>query len=294
MSTVARARAPAKVNLFLRVFDRRPDGFHELETLFQAVDLADEVRVERGGRGIDLAVHGPDLGPLEENLAHRAATRLLEGAGISEGVVITLTKSIPAGAGLGGGSSDAAAVLRCVALLFEMADDDAVVHRIAPELGSDVPFFLGRSPLAAGRGRGEVLEPFQPLPEAHLVLVTPPVHVSTPWAYRALAEARRRHPASSGRSLLGQPRSWQDVAVDAYNDFQPLVAREHPEVARSLNALTDAGAELAMMSGSGAASFGLFSERVAAERAAESLTSELGWKCHAVRTLTRLPVAILG
>jgi 4-diphosphocytidyl-2-C-methyl-D-erythritol kinase len=118
MSRVAATLAPAKVNLFLRVFDRRLDGYHELETLFQAIDLADEVRVERGGGSVELEVRGADLGPVEDNLAHRAAARLLGETRISEGVRITLTKRIPAGAGLGGGSSDAAAALRCVALLF--------------------------------------------------------------------------------------------------------------------------------------------------------------------------------
>lgn len=294
VSMTAETRAPAKVNLFLRVFDRRPDGYHELETLFQAVDLVDEVRVERGGGSVELEVRGADLGPIEDNLAYRAATRLLSEARITEGVGIRLTKRIPAGAGLGGGSSDAAAVLRCVALLFGFSHEETLVRRIAGELGSDVPFFLCRSPLAAGRGRGEVLEPLEPLPEVHLVLVTPPVHVSTAWAYRAFDEARRRRAASGGRSLLGQPRGWQDVVADAHNDFQAVVAEEHAQVARSLTALAETGAELAMMSGSGAASFGLFPDRATSARAAEELRSVLGWPCHTVRTLTRLPVAILG
>jgi 4-diphosphocytidyl-2-C-methyl-D-erythritol kinase len=293
MSRVAAMLAPAKVNLFLRVFDRRLDGYHELETLFQAIDLADEVRVERGGGSVELEVRGADLGPVEDNLAHRAAARLLGETRISEGVRITLTKRIPAGAGLGGGSSDAAAALRCVALLFEISSEDTLMRRIAAELGSDVPFFLCGSPLAAGRGRGEVLEPFEHLPEAHLVLVMPPVHVSTAWAYHALDDARRKHRESGGRRLRGQPRSWEDVAGDAHNDFQDVVAEQHPEVARSLAALEGAGAGLAVMSGSGAASIGLFPDRAATERAAETLSAELGWACTAVRTLTGLPVAIL-
>jgi 4-diphosphocytidyl-2-C-methyl-D-erythritol kinase len=293
MSRLAATLAPAKVNLLLRVFDRRPDGYHELETLFQAIDLADEVRVERGGGSVELEVRGADLGPVEDNLAHRAAARLLAETRISEGVRITLTKRIPAGAGLGGGSSDAAAALRCVALLFEISSEDSLMRRIAAELGSDVPFFLCGSPLAAGRGRGELLEPLEHLPEAHLVLVMPPVHVSTAWAYHALDAARRKHPASDGRTLRGQPRSWEDVAGDAHNDFQDVVAEQHPEVARSLAALERAGAALAMMSGSGAASIGLFPDRAATERAAETLSDELGWACHAVRTLTEVPVAIL-
>jgi len=174
VSAAVRIAAPAKVNLFLRVFDRRPDGYHALETLFQAIDLADEVRLERVDAGVELVVVGADLGPSEENLAHRAASALLSAARVSGGVRIELTKRIPAGAGLGGGSSDAAAVLKGVAVLYEIPTGEGLLRGIAARLGSDVPFFLGRSPLAAGRDRGDVLEPFEPLEEMSLVLVSHP------------------------------------------------------------------------------------------------------------------------
>lgn len=291
MSSAAEVDAPAKVNLFLRVFDERPDRYHELETLFQAIDLADRVRVELEGDGIELHVGEADLGPAQDNLAYRAAARLLAEAGIPGGARIVLAKRIPVGAGLGGGSSDAAAVLRCLAALAEIPHDDPRLRRIAAELGSDVPFFLGRSPLAAGRGRGEVLEPYAPLPEAHLVLVAPPVHVSTGWAYGALDEARRAGRTSAGPSMRGRPGAWGDVVAEAHNDFQDVVADAHPEVGRALGALRAAGAEVALMSGSGSASFGVFPERPAAERAAERLATELGWPCRAVRTLTAFPPA---
>ena len=296
MSSVAEIEAPAKVNLFLRVFDERPDGFHELATLFQAVDLADHVRVERADESVRLEVHGGelDLGAEEDNLAHRAATRLLAEAGIEGGVRINLVKRIPVGAGLGGGSSDAAAVLRCVAALAGIPRDDGRLRRIGAELGSDVPFFLGRSPLAAGRGRGDVLEPLEALPVADLVLVSPPVHVSTGWAYGALDEARRARGGGRGPSLAGRPRDWEHVEARAHNDFQEVVASKHPQVARSLEALSAAGARMALMSGSGSTSFGLFADRAAAEVAAGALAAELGWPCRAVRTLTAPPTPRLS
>ena len=296
MSSVAEVEAPAKINLLLRVFDARPDRFHEIETLFQAVDLADHVRVERTRAGVQLEVRGAgvDLGPIESNLAYRAADRLLAEAGIGGGVRITLHKRIPVGAGLGGGSSDAAAVLRCLAALARLGQDDALLRRIGAELGSDVPFFLGRSPLAAGRGRGEVLEPFGALPVADLVLVSPPLHVSTGWAYGALDQARRARRATRGPSLEGPPRDWNDVAREAHNDFQEVVALQHGAVARSLAALSTAGASVALMCGSGSTSFGIFPHRAAAERAAEALTAELGWPCHVARTLTVLPTPELA
>lgn len=290
MSRVAEVEAPAKVNLFLRVFDARPDGYHEIETLFQAVDLADRVRVELGGDGVRLDVEGARLGAEQDNLAYRAATRLLAELGRSDGARITLEKRIPVGAGLGGGSSDAAAVLRCLAALASVPLDDPRLRRIGAGLGSDVPFFLGLRPLAAGRGRGDVLEPFAPLPASDLVLVSPPVHVSTGWAYRALDEARRTRGSGGGPALRGRPSSWRDVVAEAHNDFQDLVAAAHPEVARALAALRAAGGRVALMSGSGSTCFGVFAERASAERAAEALSADLGWTCRAVRTLTELPV----
>ncbi len=154
MSAPAAVRilAPAKVNLWLRVLRRRPDGFHELDTLFQAVDLCDEVEVSRRpGNGVRLTVEGAELGPARENLAHRAALAFLDAAGRSAGsdrVEIRLRKRIPAGAGLGGGSSDAAAVLRCVSALWGDPLSPAVLAELGASLGSDVAFFLGRGPLA--------------------------------------------------------------------------------------------------------------------------------------------------
>ena len=151
-----RLEAPAKVNLLLRVLGLRADGFHDLDTLFQAVGLCDEVVVALSGGGIELAVEGPDVGPVEENLAYRAAKAFLdaEGAAARVGVDILLRKRIPAGAGLGGGSSDAAAVLRCLDALRARPFPRSKLVRIGAALGSDVPFFLGDGALARGRGRG--------------------------------------------------------------------------------------------------------------------------------------------
>lgn len=294
MTASVRVRAPAKVNLFLRILGRRPDGFHEIETLFQAVDLADEVTVVRGRPGVRLEVDGPDLGPVEQNLAHRAARLYLEGAGVAatDGVTVRLRKRIPAGAGLGGGSSDAAAVLRCMDVLWAGALAPPDLALAAASLGSDVPFFLGAAgALALGRGRGEILRALPPLPEARLVLVLPPVHVATGPAYGALA-ARRvveppnpREPWDPARLALG----WAGVAQDAENDFEAVVPPLHPPVASSLRALRAAGAAPALLSGSGAACFGVFPGPDAAAAAAGDLSRALGWSAVEVRTLPGLP-----
>jgi 4-diphosphocytidyl-2-C-methyl-D-erythritol kinase len=292
VSRTARVSAPAKVNLRLRVLGKRPDGYHEIDTLFQAIDLADDVLVRLGGVGIRLSVAGADVGPAEQNLAHRAAARFAAEFGLREGVEIELTKRIPAGAGLGGGSSDAAATLRALSALVGVASDDGRLASAATSIGSDVPFFLGKSALARGRGRGERLEPLAPLPIADLVLVSPPVHVSTAAAYGALAASRSGAPVAT--EPAANPASWDEVTSQAFNDFQLLVASAHPEVSRAVDALESSGASFALMSGSGSSAFGLFGGRDRALGAAGELAQRLGWPCRAVRTLRELPPPTLG
>lgn len=266
-----RARAPAKVNLRLRVHEREPSGFHRLETLFCALELADEITIELGGGAgpaadIRLEVDGPDLGPAEENLAVRAARRFLERAGLEREIAIRLRKAIPAGAGLGGGSSDAAAVLRALERLLPGVVDSADLRDLAAALGSDVPFFLRGDPLAWGSGRGDVLTAAPPLPSTPVLLLFPPFPISTVAAYRWLDDDRAA-PAPSSPGLSPDPgwppagpRSWSDAARLAANDFEEPVYRRHPELRALRDLLAEAGALIAMLSGSGSAIFGIFSD----------------------------------
>lgn len=300
--------APAKINLYLRVLHRRADGFHELETLFQAISLADRVTVSLGDEPavadrrtapgpVELVVDGPDLGPVASNLAYRAARGFQDVAGLTAPVRIELTKRVPMGAGLGGGSSDAAAVLRCLTTLTGFEDDRAL-HRVATGLGSDVPFFLAGSPLALGRGRGEELTELEPLPRAGLVLALPEVHVSTGEAYAALAarrdaasvEVTHRRAAPWSAGIDGAPSAWRDVAEHAANDFEPVVGPRHPEIAESLEGLRVRGALVALLSGSGASSFGLFERHEDARAAATWLDGRHPWRFVVAETLTRMPL----
>lgn len=283
--------APAKVNLVLHVLGRRTDGFHEIETLFQAVALADHVLVERGGGDVSLDVHGAELGPTEQNLAWRAARALLDATGRRDGLHVRLDKRIPAGAGLGGGSSDAAAVLRLGNHLLGDLLDGTALSALGAELGSDVPFFLGDGALAWGRGRGEVLEALPPLPEASVVVVMPPVHVATGGAYASLARQREsggQRPCSG--TFTDVPASWEEVAEVASNDFESVVPGAHPEVERALAALRARGARPALLSGSGGASFGMFPDRASAETAAATLRDELGWPVASTHTRSEFPL----
>jgi 4-diphosphocytidyl-2-C-methyl-D-erythritol kinase len=290
VTATLRIPASAKVNLRLRVLGRRADGYHDLDTLFQAIDLADDVLVELGGEGIGLDVRGADLGPAADNLAYRAAARLAEAVGYGGGIKVGLTKRIPAGAGLGGGSSDAAAVLRCLARLLGLGEDDPRIRATAEALGSDVPFFLSGSPLARGTGRGEILERLSPLPTADMVLVSPSVHVSTAAAYAALAATRRAGADGGGvAEPFSAPRSWEDVAAGATNDFDPVIRSAHPEIGQALAALRSRGARFALMSGSGSSVFGSFASTEEAQRVASELSDTLAWPCVAVRTRTSMP-----
>ncbi|HSG10026.1 MAG TPA: hypothetical protein VLA36_16825, partial [Longimicrobiales bacterium] len=158
-------------------------------------------------------------------------------------------------------------------------------------LGSDVAFFLGDSPLARGRGRGEILEPYGVLPPADLVLVLPPVHVATGAAYAALSRARSRGVGRGGGGPgCGRPETWTEAEAMARNDFEDVVSGEHPEVRRSLEALGEAGGRPTLLSGSGAACFGVFADEAIAGAVAGRLEAELGWPARAVRTLTEFPV----
>jgi len=287
LSEMLSVAAPAKVNLFLRVLAQRADGFHELETLFQAVDFADHVELQAGPRGgISLEVDGPELGPIEDNLVYRAAQAFLDAVGVYGNVLIRLKKRIPTGAGLGGGSSDAAAVLRLMNAMYGGPVDSESLRALGAELGSDVAFFLGESPLAIGRGRGDELEAIPPLPESHLVLALPPVHVATAGAYEKLSSGGLR---SAGPRLGDPPASWAWVATLAHNDFQEEVADIHPEVQAALDGLEAVGASPVLLSGSGAACFGRFPHHGLATSTAQALTARLGFPCLAVRTLSDFP-----
>lgn len=291
-----RVSAPAKVNLTLRILERRPSGFHELETLFQAIDLCDELEVGlTAAGGVSLEVVGADVGPAEDNLVVRAARAFLAETDTGTGVHLRLTKVIPAGAGLGGGSSDAGATLRALDRLLPGAVEPTRLFEIAAALGSDIPFFAQSHGLALGRGRGERLTPVPPLPTRWLVVGLPPVHVATGPAYGALARSRAETGSAVPPPLFGEgedalPREWDQVARAAVNDFEPVVAGAHGEVRRALEAIRREEPSFALLSGSGAAVFGAFADRGAAERARREAEKGCdGTRFVAVRTLEHLP-----
>jgi 4-diphosphocytidyl-2-C-methyl-D-erythritol kinase len=270
---MVRLRANCKINLFLRVLAREVSGFHQLETLFAALEFGDDLILEPAGRGVTLEVMGADLGPVEENLAFRAARGFLAEAGVGDGVRIHLEKRIPVQAGLGGGSSDAAATLRGLDVLFpgRLSRDD--LFRLAASLGSDVPFFLSPSPLALAWGRGDRLLPLPALPRAPVLLALTRVGVKTPLAYRLLARHREetppdRQPALFKMEALGD---WGGVTALAENHFQEVVFRAFPPLKDVFGALQATGPRLCLLAGSGGALFAVYGSREEALKARDRL-----------------------
>ena len=265
--------APAKVNLSLRVLERRSDGFHAIETLMAPLALADRLEVElKDGEGVDFSCSDPALPMDGTNLACRAVEAFAKATGRKIGVRIHLEKHIPHGAGLGGGSSDAAAVLRALDMLLETEFEVEELEALAGTIGSDVPFFIRGVP-AMCRGRGEVVEPLEGIPAAEILLVKPPFPVSTAWAYGAWA--------ASKKSCETFPALWGSIRME--NDLEAPVFSKHlqlPVLKHWLGA--QPGVAAAMMSGSGSTIFAVCDGPV--EGIEERVRAEFGGSFGAWRT----------
>lgn len=255
---------PAKVNLHLRVLERRPDGYHEIVTLMQCVGPCDELELQWGGDSIELSCSQPGVPLGEDNLAYRAARLFQEKTGITGGVRIHLTKRIPMGAGLGGGSSDAAGVLRAMNRMLGGPLGDQGLLELAAGLGADVPFFLtGGAALA--RGIGERLEPLGVELPLYYLLWFPGFPVPTGWVYQNLDLGLTSK--SKEFTIPQLIDRFEDVLAILHNDLEAVTARHHPWVAQAKALLRDAGAEGVLMSGSGPTVFGLFRTEQDARRA---------------------------
>ena len=258
----ASVEAQAKVNLLLRVLAREESGYHQLETLFARIELADSVRVTTTGRGRSLDVTGMDVGPVEENLAWRAAVAFTEAAGWATDFQIAIEKRIPVGGGLGGGSADAGAVLRALNALAPTPLSAEALATVAFRLGADVPFLTSDAPLAIAWGRGERVLGLRALPAREVVLALPAFGVETKAAYGWLAATRQGAPLAAPAPLSSDDLDrWDAVTRLAINDLEAPVVARHAEIARCVAALEAAGARIARMSGSGSSVFGVFERR---------------------------------
>lgn len=275
-----RVRASAKINLTLRVLGLHPDGYHELRTTFQSLALHDTLTFARRRGPFTLTSDDPLCPTDETNLVWKAAARLAEASGRRSGlsgVEVHIRKRIPMQAGLGGGSSDAAAALRALSILWKTRLDESNLQAIGRSLGADVGFFLTGG-TALGVERGDLLFPLADAEPAWVVLARPDFGVSTKEAYAWWDEAfvAAGRPVSTGRGLAGE---W-------VNDLQPPVVQRYPAIAALIRRLTRDGARYAAMSGSGSAVFGIFDDRGGAERACAAMKGR-GVAAWATRTLGR-------
>jgi 4-diphosphocytidyl-2-C-methyl-D-erythritol kinase len=270
MTRTARLRALAKINLDLRVLERRPDGYHELRTVFHTISLADRIEVAfTPARRTRITVEGNDI---PDNLIVRAAHAAMDAMRVTGEARFRLDKRIPMGAGLGGGSSDAAAVLLALPVLAGKQLDVEQMQGVAAQLGSDVPFFL-LGGAAVGIGRGTELFPLPDGPRTQGIVAAPGIHVATADAYRALSPSLTSN-CRENKIVSFQSHVWSGAWPGGHNDFEEAVFETHPKLRRLKRRLEMLGAEYARMSGSGSSVYGLFRTRADASRAVESLGDE--------------------
>ena len=279
MSTIRRV-CPAKVNLYLKVLGRRPDGYHEMVTVMQPLTLADELLVSRAAGGVSLICDHPGLPQGPENLVWRAAQLFFDALGTYPGVHLTLNKHIPVAGGLGGGSSDAAGTLLALNTLLGHPLDQGQLHGLAARLGADVPFFLGTGP-AVARGVGDRLSPLK-LPPYWYILANPGLTLSTRWVYEnlVLAELEGREVLDPSRLDPGEPALW------VHNDLETVSLKHYPEIQGLLDLLQQVGARARGMSGSGPTVFGIFADRDSAWEAAQRLKKSFTGQLWVTRGLT--------
>jgi 4-diphosphocytidyl-2-C-methyl-D-erythritol kinase len=276
-------KSPCKVNLLLNILGKRVDGFHELETVMQPVNVCDEMTFERAGSSLQLTCSNPELPCDAKNLIHRAATAFLTAAKISDGgVKIHLQKNLPLAGGIGGGSANAAVTLSALNELFGSPLPLEKLHELGAALGSDVPFFLyDRPALATGRGeKVRTLENFPALRGKAFFLVHPGFGISTPWSYQNLARFPKDRNGTPGRAeklaAALQANDWDAIRANAYNSLEAPAFDKFPVLQLYKEFLRENGALVSLMSGSGSTTFAIAENLAAADALAEKFKSQFG------------------
>ncbi len=287
MSNKLRAITRAKVNLSLEVLRRRRDGYHEIETIFQSLDLSDSLDIEfTNDSRISLTCSDPDIPVDETNLCARAVISMRRYAGESLGAKIHIQKNIPAGSGLGGGSANAAGVLLAADRAFELRIPMKELELTAAGLGSDVPFMLHGGTML-GRGRGEILTPLEPLKKGVFAVVKPPITISTAWAYDSFNfTLTKRRPRINLKSVNAVLARFPETTLSFRNSLEDVVCPAHPVISSALVELLSAQPCFASMTGSGAALYAIFRGEAEAVETVERFSVK-GFFCSVARPAKR-------
>jgi 4-diphosphocytidyl-2-C-methyl-D-erythritol kinase len=283
--SLIQVRSFAKVNLALAVLGKRPDGYHEIRTVIQAIDLCDELELRSANR-LSFYCEALDSLPTEQNLIWKSALALSRAAGVSFGAEMLLRKRIPVGAGLGGGSSNAAAALLGLCRLWQIQIPAPELDRIAADLGSDVPFFL-HGGVALAEGRGTDVHSLPDLPAAFLVVIFPGIHISTGDAYRCLTlELTSKEGAHKIKGFCRQMQTGLGCLTGIFNDFETSILPAYPAIRETKEFLQRSGAFATLLAGSGSAVFGFFLDEESALAASRASQRE-SWRVFPAKTLSR-------
>ena len=258
-------KAPAKVNLFLEILGKRDDGFHEIETIMQEIDLADSLQFEETQEGVTLECNDKNIPANQDNLVCKAANLILEECGIKKGVLINLEKNIPVGAGLGGGSSDAATTLKALNSLWKVGLNNEELMEFAAKLGSDIPFFInGKTALC--RGRGELITPVEVRNRMDYIILFPRVHISTETIYKNLKIdlTKKRKDVSFFLDALKYSEA-ASISKLLFNRLEEIIFATYPDLLQVKSTLESFDFCGLSISGSGSAFFGLCNDRHQAE-----------------------------
>ena len=268
-------KSHAKVNLFLEVLSKRDDGYHEIESLIQEISLCDDILLKDRLRGITILCPNKKIyiPSNHNNLAHKAARLLITKFNIKKGVSITIDKKIPVGAGLGGGSSNAASVLKGLNQLWNIGLKNEQLQELGAEIGSDVPFFINGG-MALVKGRGVKIHTRFNVPKIWFVLAVPNISVSTKWAYGRLDRKLTRN-INSAKLQESKKLQFKDIVDKLFNRLEGVVLKEYPLIEVVKEKMMACGASGALMSGTGSAIFGIVSSEDKACKIAEKVSNDL-------------------
>ena len=279
-------RSPAKINLRLEILKKRDDGYHEIRTILQKISLFDEINLKLSSENtITVTTNNPAIPSGKENLAYKAASLLINDQKLSTGLTINIKKNIPSGAGLGGGSSNAATTLQCINRLLNLNLRDEYLKELSVSLGADVPFFLSGLNTAIATGIGEIIHPLNLSTKLWIIVIFPNLCISTAWAYSSYSKYNLLTKQKKNIILKNSISSVKDASDMLANDFEEVVGPKYPEIKTARNNLLEAGASGVLLSGSGSSVFGIFATWEEAKKASKSLSHQNKHKTFLVHSI---------